>query len=81
MNQIPFDISFLAKLNGTLAIIIAYSEREWNVTSTQCVVDVYKLLNAVGLSHMRPTYVLVKADPTKEKEFREKTFPTKKAVE
>lgn len=73
VNQLPADVGFSAKFNWTLAIIAAYIEREWNVTYT--LRGVSKLLHALGLSYTRPTYVLAKADPAKQKAFMEKTFP------
>ena len=73
VDQLPTDVGFSAKFNWTLAIIVTYIEREWHVTYTQR--GVSKLLHALGLSYTRPTYVLAKADPAKQKAFLEKTFP------
>ncbi len=78
VNQLPADVGFSAKFNWTLAIIAAYIEREWNVNYTQR--GVSKLLHALGLSYTRPTYVLAKADPAKQKAFMEKTFPELKKL-
>lgn len=72
VSQLPTDVGFSAKFNWTLAIIAAYIEREWHVTYT--LRGISRLLHALGLSYTRPTYVLAKADPTKQKEFREETF-------
>ena len=70
----PHDVGFENNYNWTLAIIAAFIEREWAQSYT--LRGVSKLLEDLGLSYTRPTYVLKKADRDKQEEFKDKTFPT-----
>ncbi len=75
-TQLPVDVGFAAKHNWTLKIIAALIKREWNQTYT--LRGVSRLLHDLGLNYMKPTYTLAKADPMKQKEFVEETFPAYK---
>lgn len=72
----PVDVGFPAKFNWTLAIVAAFIEREWHQTYTLRGVSI--LLHDLGLSYTKPTYTLANADPIKQKQFIEETFPTLK---
>jgi len=68
--------SLIYKYNWTLKIISSFIEKEWNQTYT--LRGVSRLLHDLGLSYTKPTYTLAKADPLKQKEFVEETFPAYK---
>ena len=72
-HQTPADVGFPARANWTLALVAELIERKWDESYTPR--GVSKLLHALGLSHTRPTYTLEKADPEKQREFSEATFP------
>ena len=75
-TKLPVDVGFPAKFNWTLAIVAAFIEREWNKTYTLRGVSI--LLHDLGLSYTKPTYTLANADPVKQKQFIEETFPALK---
>lgn len=75
-SKLPVDVGFLAKYSWTLSIIVSFIKREWNVSYT--LRGVSRLLHDLGLSYTKPTYTLAKADPVKQQEFREVTFPAYK---
>lgn len=56
----------------------AFIEREWHKRYTLRGVSV--LLHDLGLSHTKPTYTLANADPAKQKQFIEETFPALKKL-
>ena len=57
----------------------AFIEREWHKTYTLRGVSI--LLHDLGLSHTKPTYTLANADPVKQKQFIEETFPALKKTD
>ncbi|ANS48317.1 hypothetical protein BT246_29550 [Bacillus thuringiensis] len=75
-SKLPVDVGFLAKYSWTLSIIASFIKREWNASYT--LRGVSRLLHDLGLSYTKPTYTLAKADPVKQQEFREVTFPAYK---
>lgn len=77
-TKLPVDVGFPAKFNWILAIVAAFIEREWNKTYTLRGVSI--LLHDLGLSHTKPTYTLANADPAKQKQFIEETFPAFKKL-
>ena len=78
-TKLPVDVGFPAKFNWTLAIVAAFIEREWHKTYTLRGVSI--LLHDLGLSHTKPTYTLANADPVKQKQFIEETFPALKKTD
>lgn len=76
----PHDVGYDNHYNWTLAIMSDFIEKEWAQTYT--LRGISKLLQDLGLSYTRPTYTLKKADPQKQNEFINETFPSlKKAFE
>ena len=74
--QTPVEVGFPARANWTLALVAELVERKWDISYTQK--GIAKILHSLGLSNTRPTYTLEKADPEKQREFQEETFPALK---
>lgn len=72
----PADVGFEARYNWTLALVTAYVRKEWDISYSLRGMSI--LLKRIGLSYTRPTYTLEKADPVKQREFMENTFPSLK---
>lgn len=78
-TKTPADVGFAPYTNWTLALLVSLTEREWGASYS--LRGMSKLLERMGFSHTRPTYTLAKADPEKQKTFKEETFPAlKKAL-
>lgn len=73
----PDEVGFLARANWMLSLGAQWIEREFGVSYT--LKGVAKLLHALGLSYTRPTYTLKKAEPERQRHFKEGTFPAKKS--
>jgi len=76
VNRVPADVGFTAKFNWTLQIIADYIEREYGYTYS--IRGVSKLMERMGMSRTKPTYTLAAADPEKQQQFVEETFPALK---
>lgn len=72
----PHEAGFENHYNWTLSIISDFIQREWKQTYT--LRGVSRLLEDLGLSYTRPTYILKKADLIKQTEFKNETFPALK---
>ena len=75
----PDEVGFPARSNWTLLLGAQFIEREFGVSYTQK--GVSKLFHALGLSYTRPTYTLKKADPQRQRQFKEETFPALKKAD
>lgn len=71
--SVPDDVGFTARYNWTLEIIAAYIEREFG--HRYSLRGVSKMMHRQGLSYTKPTYTLEAADPEKQRQFTEATFP------
>jgi len=71
--SVPHDVGFTAKHNWTLELIAAYVEREWGCRYS--LRGISKVMERLGLSYTKPTYTLAAADPEKQRQFAETTFP------
>lgn len=71
--SVPDEVGFTAKHNWTLELISAYVEREWG--HRYSLRGVSKVMERLGLSYTKPTYTLAAADPEKQRQFAETTFP------
>jgi transposase len=71
--SVPHEVGFTARHNWTLEIIAAYIEREFG--HRYSLRGVSKMLHRLGLSYTKPTYTLAAADPEKQRQFSETTFP------
>lgn len=79
MNQVPADVGFTAKFNGTLQLISDYIERHYGFRYSSR--GTSKLMERMNMSYTKPTYTLAAADPEKQQTFVEETFPALKRVE
>ncbi|WP_235533323.1 IS630 family transposase, partial [Paenibacillus sp. Leaf72] len=76
--SVPDEVGFTAKHNWTLELISAYVEREWG--HRYSLRGISKVMERLGLSYTKPTYTLAAADPEKQRQFAETTFPDLKKV-
>ncbi|MBG9792580.1 transposase, partial [Paenibacillus dendritiformis] len=76
VNQVPADVGFTAKFNWTLQLIADYIERTYGCTYS--LRGVSKMMEHMGMSYTKPTYTLAAADPVKQQQFVEETFPALK---
>lgn len=76
VNQVPADVGFTATFNWTLQIIADYIEQTYGYTYS--IRGVSKLMERMGMSYTKPTYTLASADPQKQQQFVEETFPALK---
>lgn len=75
-TKTPADVGFAPYTNWTLALLVSLTKREW--AASYSLRGMSKLLERMGFSNTRPTYTLAKADPEKQKTFKEETFPALK---
>lgn len=73
VNHVPADVGFTARFNWTLQIIADYIERTYGCKYS--LRGVSKLMEHLGMSYTKPTYTLAAADPVKQQQFVEETFP------
>lgn len=72
-TKLPSEVGFTGLSNWTLALACEYVWQKWGIRYT--LKGMSLILKRQGLSHTRPTYTLAKADPEKQRVFREETFP------
>lgn len=73
VSSTPHEVGFTARHNWTLEIIATYMEREFG--QRYSLRGVSKMMHRRGLSYTKPTYTLAAADPEKQRDFSETTFP------
>jgi transposase len=76
VNSVPHEVGFTARHNWTLEIIATFIEREFG--HRYSLRGVSKMMHRQGLSYTKPTYTLAAANPEKQREFSESTFPALK---
>lgn len=76
VSKVPADVGFTAKFNWTLQILADYIEREYGFGYS--LRGVSKLMERMNMSYTKPTYTMAAADPEKQKQFVEETFPVLK---
>lgn len=76
VNQVPADVGFTAKFNWTLQLIADYIERTYG--HRYSIRGVSKLMEHMKMSFTKPTYTLAAADPIKQQQFVDETFPALK---
>ena len=69
LEKVPSDVGFIAEFNWTAGLIVQYIHRMYGLDYT--VSGVTRILDRMGLSYTRPTYVLAKADKEKQTQFLE----------
>jgi len=78
-TKTPEDVGFDGIKNWTAKLACGWVKREFDVTySVNGMLDMFHRLK---LSYTRPTYVLAKADPEKQKKFKEDFEGVKKTAE
>lgn len=75
-TKTPDETGFIARKNWTAPLIKEWIKNEFSVEYSEN--GTRDLLNRLGLSYTRPTYVLAKADPKKQEEFKKEFEDTKK---
>lgn len=75
-TKTPDETGFIARKNWTAPLIKEWIKNEFSVEYSET--GTRDLLNRLGLSYTRPTYVLAKADPNKQEEFKKEFENTKK---
>jgi transposase len=78
IDSLPHEVGFTAKFNWTLELIRQYIKREFEVGYS--IRGTSKLMHRLDMSYTKPTYTLAAADPEKQKEFVETTFPRLKKL-
>jgi transposase len=78
VDSVPHEVEFTACHDCILKLIKAYMEREFEASYTLC--GVTKMMNHLGSSYTKPTYMLATADLSKKKTFVEETFPDLKKI-
>jgi putative transposase len=67
LNKVPVEVGFTAEFNWTAGLIAKYIEREYGYSYS--IRGITGMLDRLGLSYTRPTYVLAKADKQKQEQF------------
>jgi putative transposase len=78
-NHTPDEVGFDGIMNWTAKIARLWVIREYRIEYT--VNGILELFHRLNLSYTRPTYVLAKADPEKQKQFKEDFDRVKKTSE
>lgn len=76
ITKTPTELKLSPYSNWTLALIAQYILENWGFQYSLRGVSI--MMKRLGLSYTRPTYTLEKADPEKQRKFREETFPNLK---
>lgn len=76
IDKLPSEVGFPAEFNWTAGLISQYVEREYGCKYS--IRGITGMLDRMGLSYTRPTYVLAKADKEKQKQFIEEFEKVKK---
>jgi putative transposase len=64
LNNVPSEVGFPAEFNWTAGLVAKYIKREYSLDYT--IRGITGILDRLGLSYTRPTYVLAKADKEKQ---------------
>jgi transposase len=67
INNLPSDVGFATDFNWTADLIAKYIKREYGYDYS--IRGITGMLDRIGLSYTRPTYVLANADPEKQAKF------------
>jgi len=67
LGKVPSDVGFPAEFNWTAGLVAKYIKREYGLDYT--IRGITGMLDRLGLSYTRPTYVLAKADKQKQAQF------------
>ena len=78
LSKVPSEVGFPAEFNWTAGLIAKYIKREFGFDYS--IRGVTGMLDRMGLSYTRPTYVLAKADKQKQEQFVQDSEKVKKTV-
>jgi transposase len=67
LGKVPSEVGFPAEFNWTAGLVAKYIKREFGLDYT--IRGITGILDRLGLSYTRPTYVLAKADKEKQAQF------------
>jgi putative transposase len=67
LNKVPSEVGFPAEFNWTAGLVSKYIKREYGFDYS--IRGITGMLDRMGLSYTRPTYVLAKADKQKQEQF------------
>ena len=67
VGKVPSEVGFSAEFNWTADLIAKYIKREYGYNYS--IRGITGMLDRMGLSYTRPTYVLAKADKQKQEQF------------
>lgn len=67
LGKVPSEVGFPAEFNWTAGLVAKYIKREFDLDYT--IRGITGVLDRLGLSYTRPTYVLAKADKEKQAQF------------
>lgn len=67
-TKTPEDVGFESRLNWTIELIRQWVIKEFNIKMSHR--GIAYVLERLNLSYTRPTYVLAKADPKKQEQFK-----------
>jgi transposase len=79
LSKVPSEVGFPSEFNWTAGLIAKYIRREYGYDYS--IRGVTGMLDRMGLSYTRPTYVLAKADKQKQEQFVQEFEKVKKTVE
>ena len=67
LNNLPSDVGFATDFNWTADLIAKYIKRKYGYDYS--IRGITGMLDRIGLSYTRPTYILANADPEKQAKF------------
>ncbi|WP_408606448.1 IS630 family transposase [Anaerocolumna jejuensis] len=79
LSKIPSEVGFPAEFNWTAGLIGKYIKCKYNYDYS--IRGITKMLDRMGLSYTRPTYVLAKADKQKQEQFVQDFAKVKKLLD
>jgi len=67
LHQVPSEVGFPAEFNWTAGLVVKYIKQEYGLDYS--IRGITGILDRLGLSYTRPTYVLANADKEKQAQF------------
>lgn len=77
-ENLPEDVGFENRCNWTIELVKDYIKNKFDIE--MALSSVHVVMQRLGLSHTRPTYVLAKADKQKQEKFKEDFEELKKIL-
>jgi transposase len=76
LNKLPCEVGFPAEFNWIADLVAKYIKREYGYEYS--IRGITGMMDRMGLSYTRPTYVLAKADKQKQEQFKQDFDKVKK---